>query len=64
MSGFSVHTLPFSAPCDAMLTMLVCTTRWFSMNLYVLAYMSMHESCLFALHPLPLSISSFPLLVC
>ena len=37
---------PFFAPCDAMLAMLVCATRWLSMHLYTLAYMSMHESCL------------------
>lgn len=37
---------PFSAPHDVMLTKLVCATRWFSMYLCTLAYMSMHESCL------------------
>ena len=36
----------FSAPSDAMLTMLVFATHWLSMHLYMLAYMSMHESCL------------------
>ena len=46
MSSCSVCTLPFSAPCDDMLAMLVCTTRWLSTHLYMLAYMSMHESCL------------------
>ena len=34
-----------------MLTMLVCATRWFSMHLYTLAYMFMHESCLLVCHP-------------
>ena len=42
---------PFSASCDDMLTMLVCVTRWLSMHLYMLAYMSMHESCLLVCHP-------------
>ena len=41
-----VHTFPFSTPCDHMLTMLVCATCWLSMHLYMLAYMSMHKSCL------------------
>ena len=36
----------FSAPYDAMLTMLICAIRWLSMHLYTLAYMFMHESCL------------------
>ena len=42
---------PFSASCDDMLTMLVCVTRWLSMHLYMLAYMSMHEPCLLVCHP-------------
>ena len=42
---------PFSTPCDDMLTMLVCVTRWLSMHLYTLAYMSMHEPCLLVCHP-------------
>ena len=46
MSGCSVCTLPFSAPRADMLAMLVCATRWLSMHLYTLAYMSIHESCL------------------
>ena len=46
MSSCSVCTLPFSAPCDDMLAMLVCATRWLSTHLYTLAYMSIHESCL------------------
>ena len=46
MPGCSMHTLPFFAPCDAMLTMLDCATRWLSMHLYMLAYMFIHESCL------------------
>ena len=46
-----MHTSPFSAPCDDMLTMLVCTTCWLSLHLYTLAYMIMHESCLLVCHP-------------
>ena len=42
---------PFPTPCNAMLIMLVCTTRWLSLHLYMLAYMSMHESCLLMCHP-------------
>ena len=42
---------PFSAPRDAMLTMLVCATRWLSMHFYMLAYMFMHESSLLVCHP-------------
>ena len=42
---------PFSTPCDAMLTMLVCATRWLSMHLYMLAYMFMHKSCLLVCRP-------------
>ena len=42
---------PLSAPCDDMLAMLVCATRWLSMYLYTLAYMFMHESCLLVCHP-------------
>ena len=41
----------FSAPCDDMLTMLICATRWLYPHLYTLAYMSMHESCLLVCHP-------------
>ena len=42
-----LHTyLSLSAPCDAMLTMFVCGTRWLSMHLCTLAHMSMHESFL------------------
>ena len=51
MPGCSVHTPPFSTPCDAMLTMLVCATHWVSMYLYKLAYFSMHEPCLQVCHP-------------
>ena len=51
MPSYSVRTLPFSAPCNAMFTMLVCTTSWLSMHLYSLAYRSMHESCLLVCHP-------------
>ena len=46
MSGYSMRTLPFSALCNALLTMLVCATHWLFMHLYTLAYMFMHESCL------------------
>ena len=37
--------IPFllSALCNDMLAMLVCATRWLSMHLYTIAYMSMHE---------------------
>ena len=42
---------PFSTPCDAMLTMLICATHWLSMHLYTLAYTSMHKSCLLVCHP-------------
>ena len=51
MPGCSVRTLPFSAPRNAMLTMLVCATPWLFMHLYTLAYMFMHESCLLVCHP-------------
>ena len=36
---------------DAMLIMFVCATRWLSMHLYMLAYMSMHESFLLVCRP-------------
>ena len=44
--------IPFllSTPCDNILAMLVCATRWLSMHLYMLAYMFMHESCLPVCH--------------
>ena len=41
----------FAAPCNDMLTMLICATRWLSMHPYTLAYMFMHESCLLVCHP-------------
>ena len=47
----SLRALPFSAPCNDMLTMLICATRWLYMHLYTLVYMSMHESCLLVCHP-------------
>ena len=50
-AGCSAHTLSFSALCDVMLAILVCATRWLSMQLYMLAYMSMHESCLLVCRP-------------
>ena len=43
--------LPFSASGDDVLTMLVCATRWLSMHLYTLVYMSMLESCLLVCRP-------------
>ena len=47
-----MHTFPpFSPPCDDMLAMLVCATRWLYMHLYTLAYTSMQESCLLVCHP-------------
>ena len=51
MLGCTVRILPFSAPHDVMLTMLVCATRWLSMHLDTLAYMFMHESCLLVCRP-------------
>ena len=51
MPGCSVLTLSFSTPRNAMLTMLVCATRWLSMHLYMLAYMFMHEFCLLMCRP-------------
>ena len=64
LSGFVVvwlHPMPMrpcsgvttwdASPCDDMLTMLVCATCWLSMHLYMLAYMSMLESCLLVCHP-------------
>ena len=42
---------PFFAPCDVMLIMLVCATRWLFMHLCTLAYMFMHKSCLLVSHP-------------
>ena len=51
MLGYSERTLHFFTLVDAMLTMLVCGTRWLSMYLYMLAYMSMHESCLLVCRP-------------
>ena len=50
MPGHSVCTLPFFAPRDAMLTMLVCATRWLSIHIYMLAHMLMHESFLPVCH--------------
>ena len=45
------HLFPFPLLRDDMLTMLVCATLWFSMHIYSLAYMSMHESCLLVCCP-------------
>ena len=42
---------PFSAPCDDMLAMLIYATCWLSMQLYTLAHMSMHESCVLVCRP-------------
>ena len=50
MPSCTMRTLPFSTPHDVMLTMFVCATYWLSMHLYMLAYMSMHESCLLVCH--------------
>ena len=47
----SCISFPFPTPCDAMLIMLVCATRWLSLHLYTLVYMSMHKSCLLVCHP-------------
>ena len=51
MMGCSRHTLPYSASCDAMLTMLVYATHWLFKPLYTLAYISMHKSCLLVCFP-------------
>ena len=40
-----------STLCDAMHTMFVHTTHWLSMHLYMLAHMSIHESCLLVCCP-------------
>ena len=42
---------PFSTLHDDMLAMLFCATCWLSLHLYMLAYMSMHESCLLLCRP-------------
>ena len=42
---------PFSTLHDDMLAMLFCATCWLSLHLYMLAYMSMHESCLLVCRP-------------
>ena len=51
MLSCSMCTLPFSDLHNAMLTMLVCVIHWLSMHLYMLAHMSMHESCLLVCLP-------------
>ena len=51
MSIDSCIPFPFSTPCDDMLTMLVCATRWLYSHLYMLACMSMLESCLLVCRP-------------
>ena len=51
MSVASCIPFLFSALCDDMLTMLVCATCWLYMHLYMLAYMSMHESYLLVCRP-------------
>ena len=51
MPTASCMPLPFFVPCDDILTMLVYATRWLSMHLYTLAYMSKHESCLLVCRP-------------
>ena len=50
-AGCFMHTSNFSAPCDDLLTMLVCATHWLYLHLYMLAYMSIHESCLLVCRP-------------
>ena len=47
----SCTPFPLFAPCDDMIAMLVCATRWLSMHLCMLAHMSMYESCLLVCHP-------------
>ena len=47
----SCTPFPLSAPCDVMLAMLVCASRWLSLHFYTLAHMSMHESCLLVCCP-------------
>ena len=51
MSVASCIPFSISAPCDDMLTMLVCATCWLFMHLYTLANMFMHESCLLVCCP-------------
>ena len=51
MMGCSRRTLPYSASCNAMLTMLVYATHWLFKPLYMLAYISMHKSCLLVCFP-------------
>ena len=51
MPSCTMRTLPFSTPCDDMLTMLVCATHWLYMHLYTLVYISMHEFCLLMCRP-------------
>ena len=51
MSVASCIPFPFPILGDALLTMLVCTTRWLSLHLYMLAYMSMHDFLLIVCHP-------------
>ena len=41
---------PFSLPCDDMLIILVCATRWLSMHLYTLAYWYMSLACQCVIH--------------
>ena len=50
-AGCFAHTFSFSTPCDDIFTKLVCATHWLYMHLYMLAYMSMHESCLRVCRP-------------
>ena len=51
MPGCSSCALPFSALCDDIVAMLVCTTCWLYMHFYTFAYIFMHESCLLVCHP-------------
>ena len=51
MPGCSSCALPFSALCDDIVAMLVCTTCWLYMHFYMFAYIFMHESCLLVCRP-------------
>ena len=51
MSVVSCIPFPFSDSCDDMLAMIVYATHWLYIHLYMLAYLSMHESCLLVYRP-------------
>ena len=46
-----VHTYPLFCSVRRFLTTLVCATHWLYMHLYMLCYMSIHESCLLVCCP-------------